>query len=190
MPALPNTRHELFALYVARGENPAEAYKKAGFSPKGASQGAYKLKKIEAVATRIAELCFLASQIPLADDWLKKSFVLEGLRKVFVMAMDEKKLGDAIRALELMGKHLGMFVDRTEHTMFWDGDPAKLTDGQLEVLTRHLERLAYGDDKARLMAEKRQAMIEAGATAEIIEAEFAAVAEPRTEEPGEPEGWE
>lgn len=39
----------------------------------------------------------------------------------------------ANRALELIGKELGMFVDRSEQ-LVWDGDPAKLTDGQLETL--------------------------------------------------------
>ena len=39
----------------------------------------------------------------------------------------------ANRALELIGKELGMFVDRSEQ-LVWDGDPAKLTDGQLDTL--------------------------------------------------------
>ena len=44
----------------------------------------------------------------------------------------------ANRALELIGKELGMFIDRSEE-LVWDGGPAMLTDAQLETLIEKFE---------------------------------------------------
>ena len=56
MPALNNARHEKFAQGVALGKTIAEAYRKAGFSEKGAGQGGERLLKNVEVSNRIAEL--------------------------------------------------------------------------------------------------------------------------------------
>jgi hypothetical protein len=44
----------------------------------------------------------------------------------------------------------------------WDGGPSKLTDEQLENLTEHLLRIAYGDDHEAIAAARREAQIDAG----------------------------
>ena len=49
-------RHELFAQAIARGLKPHEAYLEAGYSGRGAYQGADRLKRNPQVAARIAEL--------------------------------------------------------------------------------------------------------------------------------------
>lgn len=49
-------RHEIFAQAIARGLKPHEAYLEAGYSGKGAYQGADRLKRKPDVAARIAEL--------------------------------------------------------------------------------------------------------------------------------------
>jgi hypothetical protein len=46
----------------------------------------------------------------------------------------------ANRALELIGKELGMFVDRNMDVP-WDGDPSKLTDAQLDKVIQYFDRL-------------------------------------------------
>ena len=43
----------------------------------------------------------------------------------------------------MIGKELGMFVDRSEQ-LVWDGDPSKLTDQQLETLLQKFETNAAG----------------------------------------------
>jgi phage terminase small subunit len=56
MPALPNLRHEHFAVLVGGGTPTTQAYLAAGFSGKGAAQSASRLVRVAAVANRIAEL--------------------------------------------------------------------------------------------------------------------------------------
>jgi hypothetical protein len=44
----------------------------------------------------------------------------------------------------------------------WDGGPSKLTAEELENLTDHLLKIAYGDDHEAIAAVRRQAQIDAG----------------------------
>jgi hypothetical protein len=70
-----------------------------------------------------------------------------------------------VRALELCGKELGMFAAPSD--LPWDGDLATLTEPQLEKLELYLERIVYGDDRARLEADKRRALLKAGLIVEV-----------------------
>lgn len=173
MPLLKNQRYEQFAQLVAGGKSPSEAYTLAGYSGKGAAQSANRLNKDAAVAKRIEELRMLANSIPVAAMWLSENYVMQGLKDVFTKAMEMERLGDAVRALELMGKRLGLFTDKLDHTFHWDGDVSKLDDGQLENLTYSLERLAYGEDRARIEAERRKVIAAPApvsrAAAEVVE---------------------
>jgi hypothetical protein len=53
-------------------------------------------------------------------------------------------------------------MDRQVDEFEWDGGPSKLTDEQLEKLTEHLLRIAYGDDHEAIAAARREAQIDAG----------------------------
>jgi hypothetical protein len=68
------------------------------------------------------------------------------------------------------------------------GDVSELDDDTLELLTSFVETLAFGDDRARMLAEKRRVLIEAGAAPDVIEAEFSEVEENPIKE-DEEEGW-
>jgi len=70
--------------------------------------------------------------------------------------------GVANRALELIGRELGMFIERSEHQINWDGDPSKLTPQQLEVMIEHYLGLAAGGDPKKVEELRHQALIEAG----------------------------
>lgn len=176
MPVLENPRWEQFANLVAAGNPHKEAYVSAGYKQDNANKCANRLSKVPLIRSRIDELSTLASQFNASQTWLNRNFVLDGLRKVFVRAMEIDKLGDANTTLKMMGQELGMFVDRADHTFHWDGDPGSLDDRQLETLTFNLEKLAYGEERARLEAAKRRALT-APAAAQVIEA----VAEPEPE---------
>lgn len=63
-------------------------------------------------------------------------------------------------------------VDKSEVAINWDGDVSKLDDEGLARLAYYMERLAFGEDRSRLLQEKRKALIEAGAAPDVIEAEF------------------
>lgn len=45
----------------------------------------------------------------------------------------------------------------------WDGDPGSLKDEALERMTFYMERIAWGEDQARIRQEQRRVLSEAGA---------------------------
>jgi hypothetical protein len=69
-----------------------------------------------------------------------------------------------------------MFVDRSDRTLQWDGDPKSLSQAQREKLAEYELKLVYGDDQVAIEAAKQRARIEAG----VVDVEFEPV---KTEEP-------
>ncbi len=109
MPMLKNARRETFAQLVSKGMKVGKAYVEAGYVE---SQGnPAKLKAVPAVAARIREL-----QAAAADHAkLNRAWVLEGLMNNAIRCMgdgEERNPTAANRAYELLGKEIGMFVDR------------------------------------------------------------------------------
>lgn len=122
MPALQNARHERFAQNLAKGMSQDAAYEAAGYK---ANRGnASTLASDQNVSKRVAELSERAADAVV----LSKSWVIERLIQNVDRAMqvEEIKRGDegtgeykydgsvANKALELLGKEIGMFVDRKE----------------------------------------------------------------------------
>ena len=159
---LRNTRNEKFAQLVATGSVLEAAYVASGYAPTRARQAAARLRLREDVAARIAYLQEM-SAVSLSQAFvLNKQWVLEKLKAVFEDAYKDREYSPSIRALELVGKELGMFTDRVDTTLRWDGDPAKLDDRAAARLTEYLERLAYGDDAAAIKAERDQHLLSQG----------------------------
>lgn len=134
MGVLKNARHEHFAQLVAGGKDPTAAYVTAGFSPNGARPSALRLLQVATVCSRVAELRKAveepARERAIEKAAVSKAWVLEKLTKVVDLGMalepvkgeDGKELGElkaanlpaANTALGLIGKELGMFIDRKE----------------------------------------------------------------------------
>jgi len=133
MPALENPKHERFAQELAKGFSADKAYELAGFKPNRGN--AVTLKRKESISNRVAELLAEREAIhaqatadAIKSTALTKEWVIETLKENVARAMQAKPVretedGDAIgeyqyqgsvanRALELLGKELGMFVDR------------------------------------------------------------------------------
>jgi len=110
--------------------NASQAAVRAGYSPKGAGVTGHKTLKMPHVAAAVAAaMAKRAEEAKLSADW-----VLEGLRLNYDRAMQAEPVmvrqGDrmvesgefvydgsvANRALELIGKHLGMFTDKVQHS--------------------------------------------------------------------------
>lgn len=125
MPLLDNPRQERFAQCLAKGKTQADAYEEAGYRPNdgGASRLAGNVK----VKTRVAELAErAANRVEVSKSW-----VMERLMRNAQMCLGEAPMvtpGDdeeaetveykrdpaaANTALQLLGKELGMFVDRS-----------------------------------------------------------------------------
>ena len=109
MPALPNPRHELFAQELAKGNTADAAYMTAGYKPD--RHHAARLATKGHVKVRVSELLGRAAEKAVIDrSWVIGKLILEHSR-----ASERRQHVPAIRALELLGKECGMFVDRTEN---------------------------------------------------------------------------
>ena len=105
--------------------NGTQAAIRAGYSPKTANEQACDLLAKPSIAEAVA-----AGRARLSEKTgLDAQWVLDGLKKNYERAMQEEPVLDkqgnptgeyvyqgavANRALELVGKHIGMFVDKTE----------------------------------------------------------------------------
>jgi len=131
---LKNARQEHFAQLVAGGKAPAAAYVAAGFSASGAASCAARLLRDASVLLRVTELR-KAVEEPSRERAIEKAavgkaWVLDKLTKIVALGMaiepvrdqDGKVTGElktgnlpaANTALGLIGKELGMFIDRKE----------------------------------------------------------------------------
>lgn len=151
MPILSDPRHERFAQNLAAGMKQGEAYEKAGYK---ANRGnAARLNADESIRQRLAEIMkaretFIqdVSAVAVEKAGLTKAWVLDTLRQNIDRAMTAEPVRDsegnaigdytyqgsvANRALELIGKELGMFVDRKEV-----GGPGDFTGMELNDLER------------------------------------------------------
>lgn len=110
MPILENPRHERFAQGLAKGLSASEAYEAAGFKPSRAA--ASRLSTKVNVQERVKELQGrVVEGIQISKQW-----VMEQLVDNVVKAKEAKEFAPANKALELLGKEVGMFKDRIEHT--------------------------------------------------------------------------
>lgn len=118
-----NPQQERFAILMAKGEmKPAQCYAAAGY--KSGGQNASRLSRNPRIRARIRELQAKAERKAVVDI----AYVITSLKTVAEASMERhpievadgeivEKLADASaanRALELLGKTMGAFVDRTQ----------------------------------------------------------------------------
>jgi len=133
MTALTNPRHERFAQELAKGKTASEAYVTAGYKESRAN--ASTLRQNQNILDRVSELLkehesihAQATADAVKSVGLTKQWVIETLMDNVAKAMQAKAatndegqpIGEyqyqgnvANKALELLGKELGMFVDRS-----------------------------------------------------------------------------
>jgi hypothetical protein len=109
---LQNPKHEKFARLVADGMHQNEAYTTIGC--KDNSRNASRLKGRPEVKARILELERWATEKAAKKISLSKADILQNIISDRELALKLKQVGAALRADELLGKAIGMFVDRTE----------------------------------------------------------------------------
>jgi phage terminase small subunit len=167
--SLRNPRYERFAQGLAEGKPAYQAYIDAGFAKAGAAQSASRLLKNQraGIRERVAEILQEREQIDAEGTKLAiertaidKEWVIERLRENVERAMQARPVIDragnptgsyvyngaaANRALELLGKELGMFIERRENKIVDEFD--NMTDEQVE---------AWLDERAEARVERRQ----------------------------------
>lgn len=104
-------RWRVFAKEYLVDLNGAQAARRAGYSPRAAKQKANVLLKdprvIELVSRGMAER---AERTEINAD-----LVLKGIQRIALMAESSQEWPAALKALELLGKHLKLFTDKVEH---------------------------------------------------------------------------
>lgn len=134
MAALRNSRHERFAQELANGRSAVQAYEMAGF--KADRRNAAKLHAQDDILRRVGELLdkrekmdATATERAVEKLAITKEWVIERLVENVSRAMQEVEVkkpdgtgtGEykyegsvANKALELLGKEIGMFIERKE----------------------------------------------------------------------------
>lgn len=120
-------KRERFCREILIDDNAAAAAKRAGYSTRSAKERAYQLMQTPEVQARIAELrAERAARTAITADYVLAR-LKENLERAMtaepVLDRDGNPIGEyrydgavANKALELLGKHLGMFTDRVDHT--------------------------------------------------------------------------
>jgi phage terminase small subunit len=144
MAALPNPRHERFAQALADGKSQFEAHRIAGYKPhrgnaSSLAQDKNILGRVAEILGQREEAQQQATQIAIAESGVSKAWVMERLREIAERCMQHEPVLDrkgehvevetpegsvakayvfnstgANKALELLGKEIGMFVERRE----------------------------------------------------------------------------
>jgi phage terminase small subunit len=129
-------RQEKFIQEYLKDLNATQAAIRAGYSAKTANeQGARLLAKASIQAAVDKAQLKRAKRVEVSQDW-----VIENLKKVFERCMQEEAVNDregnftgvfnfkeagANKALELIGKHLGMFTEKVKISGDENGAPIK-----------------------------------------------------------------
>ncbi len=145
MPVLANARWEQFAKDLALGVTQRQAYKSSGFKGKDPDSAASRLAKNEQVAARVKELKRRATERELskviAKTAITKEYLMEQLLDNAELAKQSGAWGPRNRAIELMGKEIGMFGDQPPPEA-----PKTLEDLPTSVLEQILRESAQPDD--------------------------------------------
>lgn len=154
MAALANQRHEKFAQALASGKTQREAYVAAGY--KYDEPNASRLTRNDKVVARVAELQErAAANVVLSREWVLERLIENADRAMQAVAVKDREgnpTGEytyqgnvANRALELLGKEMGMFVDRKHIDL--NADLNGLSDRELIALAA--DALESGEESGK-----------------------------------------
>jgi phage terminase small subunit len=105
-------KQALFVREYVKDHNATQAAQRAGYSKKTAySAGQRLLKRVEIAKAIQKVLDRRARKVDLTAE-----NILESIMDIRQMAVDQGRLNDALKANELLGKHLKLFTDRLEHS--------------------------------------------------------------------------
>lgn len=153
MSALQNIRHERLAQEIAKGAKLEDAHKSAGLS--GNRKSAWKIRQRSDVTRRIQELLDQREQIEakaveraIRETALTQSEIIRMLVADRELARERGQVAAAIRATELLGKIIGVFIERSEQGK--PGDFAHLSDDELDAkLSHHMRTRGLTDRQIR-----------------------------------------
>lgn len=139
---LENPRHERFAQAVASGETADAAYAAAGYKSDRAN--AIRLKASPAVAERVAEL--QGAGAARAEFTVER--VVKELFRTYLESKAANQHGPAVRAMELIGRTVGAFVDKlsvSDHSSISDDEIVNKLAGDDPLLQERVRKLLGRD---------------------------------------------
>jgi phage terminase small subunit len=149
---LRNARHERFCQEVVGGQTLEKSYEIAGFKP--SRKNAWAVRQRADISGRINEL--LAERQKQQTKILEKASEKSGITRADVMrrllslsekAENAEQLGPAVRATELLGKEIGMFIERREQRNVDEFE--SMEERELRKLVQERARaVAVRDDEA------------------------------------------
>tara|TARA_R100001594_G_C3993960_1_gene253068 strand:- start:52 stop:660 length:609 start_codon:yes stop_codon:yes gene_type:complete len=126
-------RQEKFCLEYMRTGDPELAHKNAGYKSKRVKADVSRLLSKPLIQLRLNEI----REQALKDIKVNAEKVIDKVLEVYDASMQESDYTNANRAMETIGKHLGMFVDRSEQKV------TQLTKGdEPETVKQDINRLA------------------------------------------------
>jgi hypothetical protein len=156
MTILQNPSHECFCLLRAEGESATAAYIKSGYSMNGAGQSAHRLLKNAEIKGRILEIRTKITDQTVEKASLSEAYIINGLCEI------AKTCGDptaktwrpqaAIRALQLLGATLGMWITRVDdRRRVDDWQSAEELDAAVRAIRGEIDDLE--EQRARLLED-------------------------------------
>lgn len=147
--------HRRFVEAFLLQPNATAAYRAAGFKAKGnaAQAAAYKILHRRDVQDAIeAAQAARSERLEMTQDR-----VLHELAKIaLTRATNELTFRDRLRALQLLGQHLGLFSDRLDLNVSGRLDTGSMTEGQIKARLREIAK----DVAAQERASGREAGVE------------------------------
>lgn len=125
-------------------------------------------KRCNQPAIRGGTVCIVhggASPAAKAEAQRRIATLVDPALEVLYNLMTSSKTSDGVRATiarDLLDRAGLQAITKTQDVP-WDGDPGSLPDDALARMTYYLERIAWGDDEAKLRMEQRRVLSEAGA---------------------------
>jgi hypothetical protein len=172
MPRLENAKHERFAQALAAGKTAVDAYEWAGYRRNRGH--ASTLRKNPGLLKRVDEILESRGQIQgrgalaaIERARLSKTTVIEMLLADRELARQNGQSSAAIRATELLGKELGMFVERAAHRHSFE---KRYSDMSPEERKREVEQLialakeAIEQEKANVIEGEAERVYVLGST--------------------------
>jgi phage terminase small subunit len=156
MSVLTNVRHEHFCCLRAEGRTATDAYIEAGYSAAGARANASRLIANDDIKGRILEIRTKITDKTVENAGLTEAFVVNGLSDIAKRCADPSSKAwrpqAAIRALQLLGATLGMWITRVDDRQRVDKyGSAEELDAAVRAIRGEIEGLE--EQRDRLLKE-------------------------------------
>lgn len=169
---MPLGKHEKFCIGIAEGMTAEKAYIEAGYSRKGAAQSASRLLRNAEIQARINVLRNAMAERAIRRTTLTRAYVINCLMTIVEQCMQQEPIRDkdgthlgyvpynptaAIRALELLGKELGLFKGLPERSKALEPMTLEEMERREAEIGRRLEELEQEAQTQR--ARKRKGLL-------------------------------